>query len=71
MNIHDSGYKKLLSNRTIFRQLIETFVDEPWVKDLDFSKAETVDKSFIDAHYKETESDLIYKVGLQDRDVYI
>ena len=24
MNIHDSGYKKLFSNRTIFRQLIET-----------------------------------------------
>ena len=24
-NIHDSGYKKIFSNRTIFRQLIETF----------------------------------------------
>jgi len=36
MNIHDGGYKTLLGNRTIFRQLIETFVDELWVKDLDF-----------------------------------
>ncbi|MEZ4860832.1 MAG: hypothetical protein R3C14_05970 [Caldilineaceae bacterium] len=26
--IHDSGYKRLFSNKTIFRQLIETFVEE-------------------------------------------
>lgn len=70
MNIHDSGYKKLFSNRTIFRQLIETFVHEPWVKELDFSQASTIDKSFVDDHYKETESDLIYRVGLRGREVY-
>jgi uncharacterized protein YlbG (UPF0298 family) len=52
--IHDSGYKKLFSNRTIFQQLIETFITEAWVKDLDFSKCETLDKSFITDHYKET-----------------
>ncbi len=56
--IHDSGYKKLFSNRTIFRQLIETFVQEAWVKDIDFTQSETLDKSFISDHYKETESDL-------------
>jgi predicted transposase/invertase (TIGR01784 family) len=71
MNIHDSGYKKLFSNKTIFRELIQTFVDEPWVADLDFEQAETIDKSFISEHYKETESDLIYRVGLHGREVYI
>ncbi len=35
--IRDSGYKKLVSNRTIFRQLIETFVHEDWVKDVVFA----------------------------------
>ena len=70
-NVHDSGYKKLFSNHTIFRQLLETFVDEPWVKELDFSQAETLDKSFVADHYKATESDLIYQVKLQGRDVYI
>ncbi len=69
-NIHDSGYKKLFSNKTIFRQLIETFVTENWVKELDFDNCETIDKSFISAHYKETESDLIYKLKLKNRDVY-
>ena len=67
MNIHDSGYKKLFSNRTIFQQLLETFVDQEWVHSLDFNKCESLDKSFISEHYKETESDLIYKIQFQDR----
>ena len=66
-SVHDSGYKRLFSNHTIFRQLLETFVAEPWVKGLDFSRCETVDKSFISEHYKETESDLLYRVGLYER----
>ena len=71
LNIHDSGYKKLFSNRTIFRQLIETFIHEAWVKDLNFEQCETIDKSFISDHYKATESDLIYKIQLKGKLVYI
>ncbi len=62
MSVHDSGYKRLFSNQTIFRQLIETFIEEDWVSELDFAHAERLDKSFVSEHYKETESDLIYKV---------
>ena len=71
MSIHDSGYKKLFSNRTIFRQLLETFVNQEWVHSLDFERCEPLDKSFISDHYKETESDLIYKIQFHDREVYI
>ena len=71
MNIHDSGYKKLFSNRTILRQLLETFVNQEWVHSLDFDTCEPLDKSFISEHYKETESDLIYKVQFHNREVYI
>lgn len=52
--VHDSGYKRLFSNKTIFRQLIETFVEEEWVPQLDFARAERPDKSFVSEHYKET-----------------
>lgn len=68
MKIHDSGYKRLLSNKTIFRQLIETFVEEEWVQFVDFEQAERIDKSFISGHYKETESDIIYRVPIQQPD---
>jgi hypothetical protein len=50
---YDKGYKRLLKNRRIFRELIETFVTEAWVKELDFETCETLDKSFISDHYKE------------------
>lgn len=69
--IHDSGYKKLFSNKTIFRQLLETFVSEAWVEEIDFEDCETIDKSFVSDHYKETESDLIYKVKLRGRVAYL
>ena len=46
-------------------------MDEPWVAELDFEQAETLDKSFVSEHYKETESDLIYRVDLHGREVYI
>ncbi len=70
-DIHDKGYKKLFSNTTIFRQLLETFVPEPWIKEIDFKRCETLDKSFIADHYKETESDLIYKIKLKGKEAYI
>jgi len=71
-HVHDYGYKILFSNVTIFRQLLETFVDQPWVKELDFSEAETVNSSFISKSYKKTESDIIYKLKLKNgKDVYV
>lgn len=70
-HIHDYGYKRLFSNVTIFRQLLENFVHEPWVKELDFSTAETIEHSFVSESYQETESDLIYKLKLNGQDVFI
>ena len=70
-DIHDSGYKFLFSNRTIFRQLMESFVDQPWVAQLDFERAETVDKSFIDKAFQERESDLIYRIPFGEEELYV
>ncbi len=70
-NIHDTGYKKLFSDKRIFRQLLETFVDLDWIQDIDFDSCELLDKSFVSDHYKETESDIIYKVKLREQDLYI
>ena len=69
--IHDSGYKRLFSNKTIFRQLIQTFVEEEWVQRLDFERAERLDKSFVSEHYKDTEADIIYKVPILNSDKVI
>lgn len=69
--IHDKGYKKLFKNKSIFRQLLETFVPEAWVKELDFNTCESLDKSFISDHYKETTSDIIYKIKRNQRESFV
>lgn len=66
MKIHDRGYKKLLSQPTIIRQIIETFIEEDWVQHLDFTRIERIDKSFISDNYREVEADLLYKVPFKN-----
>ncbi|MGH7455757.1 MAG: Rpn family recombination-promoting nuclease/putative transposase [bacterium] len=68
--IHDKSYKRLFKNQGIFRQLLETFVGKDWVKELDFETCETLEKSFIAEHYKETISDIIHKIKLKQKDEY-
>jgi uncharacterized protein YlbG (UPF0298 family) len=50
--VHDRGYKRLFSNRQFFQQLLEIFINETWVKDIDFNHCEKVDKTFIAEHCK-------------------
>jgi predicted transposase/invertase (TIGR01784 family) len=70
-NYHDKGYKRLFSHQPFFQQLIESFVTEEWIKDIDFDHCQKVDKEFISAHYKETESDIIYQVKFKNKPAYI
>jgi len=70
-NEHDRRYKRLFKNPEYLKQLLETFVDEDFVKDLDFKNAITIDKSFISGKYKERESDIIYILKYKDREIYI
>jgi len=67
----DRGYRRLFKNKGIFRQLLETFVSQDWVKELDFSTCETLDKSFIAENYKESISDIIHKIKLRQSDLFI
>ena len=69
--VHDSGYKYLLANKTIFRQFIETFIQEDWVKEIDFSNCKKLDKSFVSDEYQKTESDIIYEVKLRGKKSYV
>ena len=63
--------KSCFPTAPFFASYIETFIHEAWVKDLNFEQCETIDKSFISDHYKATESDLIYKIRLKGKLVYI
>jgi uncharacterized protein YlbG (UPF0298 family) len=68
---HDHGYKYLFSNPTLVRYLITTFVKEDWVKGIDFTRMEKLDKEFIGEEYDRRESDIIYKVSFQGKEAII
>ncbi|PAV30478.1 hypothetical protein CIL05_05075 [Virgibacillus profundi] len=46
-NEHDVGYRSLLKAKQVFVQLLKSFIDKKWVKQIDESNIELVDKSFI------------------------
>jgi predicted transposase/invertase (TIGR01784 family) len=70
-NTHDSGYKKLFSNPVIVKELMLSFVHEPWVKELDYNTLERIDKSFITEEFIERESDIIYRINFNKKPVFI
>ena len=70
-HIHDCGYKNFFSNPTTVKQLLTSFVNEDWVHNLDFDTLERMETSFVTDEFKEKESDLIYRVQVQDKEVYI
>jgi len=72
-DIHDLGYKLLLSNEKTFLELIRTFVPEDWTKDVDEHDLIQVNKSFISPHLTKREADVVYRMkkGTQDIIFYI
>ncbi len=67
---HVKGYKYLLSVKRVFIQLLKSFVGQDWVNKIDEESVERIDKSFILQDFKGKESDLVYKVKINGREVF-
>ncbi len=68
---HDTGYKSLLSRKTIFLQLLKRFLPHQWVKGLDEASLVNINKSFILHDFRKKELDIIYMAKIMERDVII
>jgi len=66
---HDTGYKYLLSSKKAFLQLLRSFVQGGWAKDVDEAGLIRVDKSFILQDFQNKEADLVYRAKLKDKEV--
>ncbi len=55
----------------ILKQLLESFVQMDWVQKIDFSKAEKLNTTFIKDDLQHIEADLIYKLTLNQTDIYL
>jgi predicted transposase YdaD len=72
-DVHDRGYKLLLSFGKIFQELMEGYVDADWKSRLDYSHSQRIDKTFILQGLEKQESDVLYKVPLlgQEKEIYL
>ncbi len=68
---YDSAYKYLFSNKRIFHQFLTRFVHEDFARKILLEDIELVDKTFVSDEFIQRESDIIYRVKTQNRDVYI
>ena len=68
---HDGAYKYLFSSAYVVHQFLTRFVDEPWSRELRLEDVEPVDRSFVSDQLRKRESDVIYRVRLRDREIYL
>lgn len=71
MSEHDQSYKQLFSNAELVRDLLQGFVLEDWVQDLDLDTLERVNGSYISDDLRERENDIIWRVRLGNSWVYV
>ncbi len=68
---HDQSYKLLFSEPEIVIDLLQGFVHEEWVNDLDFSTLEKVSGSYISDDLRAREDDIIWRVKYRQSWIYV
>jgi predicted transposase/invertase (TIGR01784 family) len=68
---NDSAYKYLFSSNEVVHQLLNRFINDEVVSRIAVEDIEPFDKSFVNDAFLDRESDVIYRVTLADREVYI
>ena len=63
---YDSAYHKLFSNPELVADLIQHFVDEDWVAQLDLNTLERVNAKFHSEFLERREGDVIYRVQMNN-----
>lgn len=68
---HDAGYRELMANPIMVRDLLQGFVHEPWVQELDFSTLEPYNASFTSNNLERRSEDAIWRVRLRGNWLYV
>jgi predicted transposase/invertase (TIGR01784 family) len=68
---HDTSYKLLFSEPEIIIDLLQGFVREPWVNELDFTTLEKVSGSYVSDDLRSREDDVIWRVRYRQNWIYV
>jgi len=65
-NIYDKSFKELFSRPEIVKDFLTGFVDQDFINNVDFSRIDTPNKSFVTKAFKDRHTDMIVKLNLID-----
>jgi len=68
---HDGSYKRLFGHRRMVQDLLQGFIREPWVAELDFSTLERVQGAQVSEDLQERQQDLVWKVRWGEKELYL
>lgn len=68
---YDHSYRQLFSHPELIRDLLEGFVHEKWIKDLDLDTLEKVNGTYISDDLRRREDDIIWRVKLGGGWIYV
>lgn len=68
---HDSGYKLLFSDPLIVRDLVQGFIDDPWLQRLDFSTLEPVKGHYVSEDLRDRADDVVWRVRVGEDWLYL
>jgi predicted transposase YdaD len=69
--LHDKGYKRLFSDPYFLRELLTTFVKEPWVDDVELEGLELLPTEFVDERLRRSAADLLFRVRFRGQEAYL
>jgi predicted transposase/invertase (TIGR01784 family) len=68
-SIHDKGYKRILSKKKNFLNLLKDFVKETWIAEVSEENLDLIENEFILKDFEEREADVIYRLRLNGQEV--
>ncbi|NMG17758.1 Rpn family recombination-promoting nuclease/putative transposase [Aromatoleum bremense] len=68
---HDSGYKLLFSDPLMVRDLVQGFIDDPWLQRLDFSTLEPVKGHYVSEDLRDRAEDVVWRVRAGEDWLYL
>jgi len=66
---HDKGYKRIFSKKQHFLHFLGKYIKADWAASIDEEDLTLIDKSFIEADFKQRESDVIYRAKIKGREI--
>jgi len=71
MVTHDRSYKLVFSHPVMVRDLLEGFVREEWLAQLDYASLERVNATYVSATLRERSNDIVWRARWGDGSIYI